>query len=71
MNLRRALGWFHRRLVTLAEAGALRVRWERRWVAVVDDEDVDAWLMGRIPPSLVREREEAPTRLAAQGVEIG
>lgn len=71
MNLRRALAWFHRRLVNLAEAGALRVLWERRWVHVCDEQDIDAWLAGQIPPSLVRERQEAPLRLVGQGVEVG
>lgn len=71
MNLRRALGWFHRRLVHLAEAGLIRVPWERRYVDACDEADIDAWLNGQIPPSLVRYREEAPAKFLAAGAEIG
>ncbi len=71
MNLRRALGWFHRRLVTMAEAGTLRVRHGGKWVDVIDEDDIDAWLVGDVPPSLVRRREQAPAEYAAAGVEIG
>lgn len=71
MNLRRGLAWFHARLVSMAEAGKLRVRWQRSWIQAEDEADIDAWLTGTIPPALVRYREEAPGRFLAAGGEIG
>jgi hypothetical protein len=71
VNARRAFSWFRARLVGLADAGRLRVRWEGRMHQAVDDDDVDAFLAGTIPPSLVRLRETAPAQYAAAGVEIG
>lgn len=71
MNLRRAFGWFYRRLVASAEAGRLRVLVAGRMVEAVDGDDVDAWLLGLTPPSLIRLREEAPVVYAAAGVELG
>jgi hypothetical protein len=71
VSLRRALSWLVRRLVTLAEAGAVRVPWEGRMVQACDEDDIEAWLLGEIPPSYAALRETAPMTYAAAGVEIG
>ena len=70
MNLRRVISYGGFRLDAMAEAGKLRVRCEGRMVDVHDAADIDAWLLGEVPPSLLRERAEAPVRYAAAGVEI-
>jgi uncharacterized protein (UPF0548 family) len=71
VSFRRAVSWVYRRLVAMADAGRLRVRWEGRMYPAVDEDDVEAFLAGTIPPSLVRLRETAPMEYAAAGVEIG
>lgn len=71
MNLRRVISWCHRRLVTLAEAGALHVRiGPKRYVKVYDEADVDAWLLGEEPPSLARARDALRDEYLAAGVDI-
>lgn len=71
MNLRRALAWFRRRLVAMAEAGTLRVLSEGRMRDAVSEDDIDAWLVGEPLPSVIAYRETAPIELAQAGVEIG
>lgn len=68
--MRRAVSWFRRRLHHLAEAGALRVPWEGKMVNAQDADDVDEWLLGRIPPSLAAWRAEAPDFYRSMGVEV-
>lgn len=71
MNLRRVLSWCYRRLVALAERGAIDVRSEGRMRPAVSEEDIDAWLLDEPLPSVVAYRENAPAELLAAGVEIG
>lgn len=71
VNARRVVAWCYRRIVALADAGRLQVRSGGRMVQAVDQDDVDAWLLGLPLPSEVRFREEAPAIYASAGVEIG
>ncbi|MGK2948985.1 MAG: hypothetical protein ACSLFP_10450 [Acidimicrobiales bacterium] len=70
MNLRRGLRWFHKRLVALAEAGALRVRDGKRLVPCLDQADLDAWLVGAPLPSRLEQRASGRERLTALGGDV-